>query len=189
MSKFNKFDILDTPISSLKIIQRHPLNDQRGYLERFFCKDELKAIVHEKNIQQINHTLTKTRGTVRGMHFQIQPYSEIKLVSCLKGEVYDVAIDLRQDSPTFLSYYAEILSDNNYKTLYIPEGFAHGFQTLSDDCEMLYLHTNVYVASAERGLNALDLRVNIQWPLLITERSPRDISREMLLCDFKGITI
>ena len=97
--------------------------------------------------------MTASRGTVRGMHFQHPPHAETKFVSCLRGEVFDVAVDLRNGSPTFLHWHAEILSADNHRTLVIPEGFAHGFQTLSDDCEMLYFHTAAYNPEAEGGLN------------------------------------
>ncbi|EKD91627.1 MAG: hypothetical protein ACD_29C00465G0011 [uncultured bacterium] len=185
----NRFDVLNTKISSLKIIQRKILSDDRGYLERLFCFEELRTVIAEKNIVQVNHTLTKTRGIIRGMHFQIPPHAEIKLVSCLKGEVFDVAIDLRKNSPTFLSHHAEILNENNYKTFLIPEGFAHGFQTLADDCEMLYFHTSAYCKEAERALNALDPRLNISWPLPLTFRSERDESHPLLTQDFTGVLV
>ena len=185
----NRFHIHNTPISELKVIQRNPLHDSRGYLERFFCQEELGPILQKRNIQQINHTATKKAGTVRGMHFQISPYCEAKFVSCLKGGVFDVAIDLRKNSPTFLSCHAEILTDSNCKTMYIPEGFAHGFQALSDDCEMLYFHTNVYFSKKERGVNALDPQFNIKWPLPIAFRSERDIAHPILDGNFAGISL
>ena len=130
-----RFDILNTSIAGLHLVQRKPIGDSRGYLERLFCAEELYNLIPGKNIKQVNHTLTKNVGTVRGMHFQRPPYAETKLVSCLRGEVFDVAVDLRHDSPTFLHWYGERLSAENHKTLVIPEGFAHGFQTLTDDCE------------------------------------------------------
>lgn len=185
----NYFSIIDTALASLKLIQRKPLSDHRGYLERLFCNEAFRFMMPEKNITQINRTLTKTRGTIRGMHFQIPPYAETKLVTCLKGEVYDVVIDLRQDSQTFLSHHSEILTENNNKTLFIPEGFAHGFQTLSDDCEMLYFHTENYYSDAERGLNALDPQLDIRWPLPITFRSERDTLHSLLTENFRGISI
>lgn len=185
----NHFNIVNLAIPPLKLIERIPFDDQRGYFERIFCKDILKEIIQEKNIVQINHTYTKYRGTVRGLHYQLLPFAEIKLVSCLQGEVYDVAIDLRVGSPTFLHHYAEVLTASNYKMLLIPEGFAHGFQTLTNDCEMLYLHTNYYSAEFERGINALDSRLNIRWPLPITNRSSKDIAYAMVSKNFKGITI
>lgn len=182
-----RFDILDMPIQGLRLLQRKPIGDDRGYLERMFCSEELKSLIPEKNIVQITHTLTAKFGTVRGMHFQHPPYAETKLISCLRGEVFDVAVDLRHGSPTFLHWHAEILSADNHKTLVIPEGFAHGFQTLTKDCEMLYLHTVAYRAEAEGGLNARDPRLLIQWPLPIAEQSARDIGHPLVSKDFSGL--
>lgn len=182
-----RFDILATPISCLRVLQRKPIGDSRGYLERLFCAEELQSFISGKHIVQINHTLTATCGTVRGMHFQHPPHAETKFVSCLRGEVLDVAIDLRRKSPTFLCWHAERLSADNHKTLVIPEGFAHGFQTLTDDCEMLYFHTAAYQPGAEGGLNAQDPRLAIQWPLPVVGLSPRDAAHPFLNNDFPGI--
>src|SRR3990167_11349666 len=154
----NHFDIINTPLSSLKIINRKPIHDHRGYFERLFCNEAFQKLILGKPIRQVNHTLTSNRGTVRGMHFQYPPYTETKLISCIRGEVFDVAVDLRKNSPTFLKYHAEILTDSNHKTFVIPDGFAHGFQTLTDDCELLYFHTSPYHKPSEGGLNALDPR-------------------------------
>ena len=123
------------------------------------------------------------------MHFQHPPHAETKFVSCLRGEVFDVAVDLRQGSPTFLRWHAEILSAGNHKTLMIPEGFAHGVQTLTEDCEMLYFHTAAYQPGAECGLNAKDPRLNIRWPEAITELSPRDAAHPLVTEDFSGVTV
>lgn len=185
----NRFDILDTPLQGLKLIQRKPIGDSRGYLERLFCTGDLQALISDKGIVQINHTLTAKRGTVRGMHFQHPPHAEAKFVSCLRGEVFDVAVDLRRGSPTFLHWHAEILSADNHKTLLIPEGFAHGFQTLTEDCEMLYCHTAAYQPGAECGLNAKDPRLNIRWPEAITELSPRDAVHPLVTEDFSGVAV
>lgn len=176
----SRFDIHDTPLEGLKLIQRKPIGDTRGHFERLYCSDELQALIPGKGIMQINHTLTASRGTVRGMHFQRSPYAETKFVSCLRGEVFDVAVDLRQGSPTFLQWHAEILSADNHKTLVIPEGIAHGFQTLAGDCEMLYFHTAIYQPGAEGGLNAQDPRLAILWPEAITELSPRDATLPLI---------
>lgn len=184
-----RFDILDTPLAGLRILQRKPMGDSRGYLERLFCSEELQALAPGKHIAQINHTLTASRGTVRGMHFQRPPHAEIKFVSCLRGEVFDVAVDLRDNSPTFLRWHAEVLSADNHKTLVIPEGFAHGFQTLTDNCEMLYFHTHTYQTDAEGGLNAQDPRLAIQWPLPIGGVSPRDVGHPFLDENFFGMTL
>jgi dTDP-4-dehydrorhamnose 3,5-epimerase len=185
----SRFTIGKTSIDGLHVIQRKPIGDERGYLERMFCSDELKSIIGERSIVQINHTLTAKAGTVRGMHFQHPPHAEMKLVSCLRGEVFDVAVDLRRDSPTFLQWHAEVLTEANHKTFVIPEGFAHGFQTLTDDCELLYLHTAAYAPDAEAGLNALDPRLAIAWPMPITERSPRDQQHAMPTSEFPGLSL
>ncbi|MBE0619360.1 MAG: dTDP-4-dehydrorhamnose 3,5-epimerase family protein [Burkholderiales bacterium] len=184
-----RFDIVDTPLQGLRILQRKPIGDSRGYLERLFCAEELQALIPGKGIAQINHTLTAKRGAVRGLHFQHPPYAETKFVSCLRGEVFDVAVDLRRGSSTFLRWHAEMLSADGHNTLLIPEGFAHGFQTLTDECEMLYFHTAAYRSEAEGGLNAQDPSLAIRWPLAITELSPRDATHPMLTPDFSGMTV
>jgi dTDP-4-dehydrorhamnose 3,5-epimerase len=148
----SRFDIFDTPLKGLNLIQRKPIGDSRGYLERLFCAEELQALIPGKGIVQINHTMTAKHGSVRGMHFQHPPHAETKFVSCLRGEVFDVAVDMRQGSPTFLHWHTEVLSASSHKTLMIPEGFAHGFQTLCDDCELIYLHSRAYTPGAEAGL-------------------------------------
>ncbi|MDR2186446.1 MAG: dTDP-4-dehydrorhamnose 3,5-epimerase family protein [Azonexus sp.] len=183
-----RFEIQKTPLSGLNVIVRKPMGDSRGYLERMFCMDDLEEILGKRQVVQINHTLTQAKGTVRGMHFQYAPHAEMKLVSCLRGEVFDVAVDLRKNSPTFLHWHAELLSADNHKTLAIPEGFAHGFQTLTDDCELLYLHTASYAPNAEAGLNPQDARLVIQWPLPIAEMSPRDATHPAIAADFEGVT-
>ena len=136
---------------------------------------------------QINHTLTRRRGTVRGLHFQNPPHAEDKLVSCLRGSVFDVGVDLRQGSATFLHWHGEILSADNGRGLLIPRGFAHGFQTLEDDCELLYLHSSAYVPKAEGALNARDPRLNIHWPLEFTDISERDTNHPPITHEFTGI--
>jgi len=185
----SRFAIEKTPIDGLHVYHRQPIGDERGYLERMFCSEELQSIIGSRKIIQINHTKTAKAGIVRGMHFQYPPYAEMKFVSCLRGEVFDVAVDLRQESPTFLKWHAETLSQNNHKTFMIPEGFAHGFQALSDDCEMIYFHTATYIQEAEAGLNALDARLAIDWPLTAIERSLRDQQHLMLTDDFVGIRL
>jgi dTDP-4-dehydrorhamnose 3,5-epimerase len=185
----SRFEILDTPLQRLKLIQRKPIGDDRGYLERMFCAEELESPVLGKCIVQINHTLTAKRGTVRGLHFQYPPHAETKVVSCLRGEVFDVAVDLREGSPTFLHWHAEILSAGNHKSLLIPEGFAHGFQTLTEDCELLYFHTAAYQPSAEGGLNARDPRLNIRWPTAVTELSARDAAYPLVTKERIGVAV
>ena len=177
----------DTALSALKVIQRKPLTDERGYLTRIFCAEELAKAGWRAPVAQINHTLTRKRGAVRGMHFQFPPHCEVKLVSCLRGVVWDVAVDVRAGSPTFLSWHGEELSPDNSCALLIPEGFAHGFQTLTDDVELMYLHSVAYSAQSEGGLNPRDPKVGIEWPLAISGESLRDQRHAMLTDDFQGV--
>lgn len=183
----NKFIIHSTPIDNLKLIEQMPKKDERGFFKRIFCQNSLSSLIQGKSIVQINHSLTLKKGTVRGLHFQKPPHAENKIVSCLKGKVWDVAVDLRKGSKTFLHYHAVILSEDNFNSYLIPEGFAHGFQTLTSNCEILYFHTTDYNRESEDGLNALDHRISINWPEQITERSKRDTELSMLSADFKGI--
>ena len=183
----SSFEIQKTKIRGVSVLKRLPLKDSRGFFERLYCTRELSLLLNGKSIVQINYTMTKRSGTVRGVHFQHNPFAEIKVVNCIKGKAWDIALDLRKGSPTFLQYHAEILSDDNHKTLVIPEGVAHGFQTLSDDCEMIYFHTKEYNSEAEGALNAKDPQLNIQWPLNIADISDRDRSHAMINESFEGV--
>ena len=185
----SRFEITDTLLDGLKVLQRNPIEDSRGYFCRFFCAEELLPAGLRKPIAQINHTHTRKAGAVRGLHFQHPPHGEVKIVSCLKGEIFDVAVDLRQGSHTLLHWYAEILSDKNFKSLLIPEGFAHGFQTLTDDCELMYLHSESFHPESEGALNIADSRLAIHWPLEITEISDRDRQHPFIDTNFQGILL
>ena len=183
----DRFNVSDTEMEGLKIIQRNLIRDERGYFERLYCLKEFAAMIPQKIIVQINHTHTVKQGVVRGMHFQHSPHCDAKFVSCMRGKVFDVAVDLRHSSPTFLQWHAQILSADNHTSLLIPEGFAHGFQTLEDNCEMLYFHTAEYRPTTEGAINAQDPKLDICWPQVITEMSERDIAHPMLSHDFKGL--
>jgi dTDP-4-dehydrorhamnose 3,5-epimerase len=185
----NRFTVTDLTLGGLKLIERQRLGDARGFLSRLFCVEELAVAGWNKSIAQINHSYTAQRGTVRGMHFQRPPHAEMKLVSCIRGEVWDVAIDVRADSETFLRWHAERLSADNGRALLIPEGFAHGFQTLTTDVELLYCHSAAYMATAEVGLNAKDQILGITWPLDIAEMSSRDAQHPMLAHGFAGVEV
>ena len=161
-------------------IQLDPINDERGWFARYFCKKEFSTIGHEKEWVQMNHSFSLKKGTLRGMHFQKPPHSEVKLVRCIQGSVFDVIIDLRKDSPTFLKWFGTELSAENKLMMYIPEGFAHGFQTLEDNSGLLYMHTAYYSPEAEDGLRYNDPQVNISWPLEISEISMRDTNHDLL---------
>lgn len=185
----SRFDFISTPLTGLTLVQRKAIEDHRGFLSRFYCSVEFHAAGINKPIAQINHTLTRKKGAVRGLHFQQPPHTEAKLVSCLKGEIWDVAVDIRRDSPTFLHSHGEILSAENRKSLLIPEGYAHGFQSLTEDCELIYLHTVAYHSEAEWALNVSDPTLNIAWPLPIQDISERDRNHPFIGEDFLGIVL
>jgi len=128
-------------------------------------------------------------GAVRGMHFQYPPYAETKIVTCLKGEIFDVAVDIRSHSPTFLQWHSEVLSSENHRSLLIPEGFAHGFQTLTDDCEILYLVTAPYASSFEGGLHPEDPAVSVKWPCKISQISEKDSAHRYITESFVGVSL
>jgi dTDP-4-dehydrorhamnose 3,5-epimerase len=180
--------ILSTPFKDAYVLMTDPFEDERGRFTRVFCRRELEQIGHCKEIVQINHSLTKNRGALRGMHFQRPPKSEIKIVYCLRGSVFDVMIDLRRNSPSFLHWHAEILSPDNRRIMYIPEGFAHGFQALEDHVELIYLHTEFYSPEHEAGLRYDEPRVGVRWPMPIRDISGRDRSYTLLDSDFEGIS-
>lgn len=154
-----------TKIEGLYIIEPELKSDERGYFTRIFCKEELAKIGLNFNIVQISQSLTKRKGTIRGMHFQKEPKAEDKIIQCLRGAIYDVAIDLRKDSPTFGKWVAEELNEDNKKMLLIPKGFAHGFQTLTDNCEVQYFMSEFYTSKYANGVRWNDLFLNIKWPV------------------------
>jgi len=176
-----------TSLAGSYIIDLELRSDDRGWFSRYYCKDEFKKIGHTKEWVQMNHSVTNKKGSIRGMHFQLQPYKEIKMLRCINGSVYDVIIDIRKGSDTFLQWIGVELSAENKKMVYIPEGFAHGFQCLEDNCELLYHHSEFYKPGAESGIKYDDPLVNIKWPLPLTVISPRDEQHAYLDENFKGI--
>ena len=187
MTTTRRLSLRPTPLDGLAIVERHVDQDERGTFSRLFCAAELIESGREPfAVAQINHSVTQRAGAVRGLHFQRPPHSETKLVSCLHGAVFDVAVDLRRGSPTFLQWHGEVLSRENRRAALIPKGFAHGFQTLEPDCELLYVHSRPYVADAEGGLDATDPALAIAWPLPFADVSARDRSHPPLAPDFAG---
>jgi len=184
----SRFEVTPTPLPGVSLIKRQRLGDHRGFLARLFCAEELATAGFDEPIAQINHTCTQRQGTVRGLHYQRPPHAEIKLVSCIRGQVWDVAVDLRQGSPTFLHWHAQVLSADNALALLIPKGFAHGFQALSDDAELLYCHSAAHAAQAESGLNPQDERLAIAWPLPVAEMSARDAGLARIATGYQGVT-
>jgi dTDP-4-dehydrorhamnose 3,5-epimerase len=186
-----KFAFEPTPISGVSLGQVLSLADHRGYFERVYCHDLFEKILGRSfPIKQINRSMSRIVGTTRGLHFQWPPCAETKIVSCPAGRLFDVAVDLRRGSPTYLQYFSAELSAENKKFLVIPEGFAHGFQTLAPDTEILYLVTAEFSVSHDDGVNPEDPAVNIDWPLEISLRSKKDTDR-MFLSDrnFSGIDL
>lgn len=183
----SRFRFTPCSLDGVQRIDRSRVGDARGFLARLYCADEFAAAGVALSIAQINHTHTRQRGAVRGMHFQRRPHAEAKLVSCVRGQVFDVAVDLRAGSPTFLQWHGESLSEDNGRALFIPPGFAHGFQTCTDDCELVYLHSAAYRPEAEGAVHALDPRLAIAWPLPIAEMSARDQAHLFLTNDYPGL--
>ena len=179
--------IRPAPLAGVMVVERTSFDDQRGAFTRCYCERELKEIMGARRIVQINHSRTRAAGAVRGMHYQRPPHAEMKLVRCLAGRVWDVAVDLRAGSPTFLRWHAEELSAGNTRMLVIPEGCAHGFQALEEDSTLLYLHTEFYAPEFEGGVRHDDPRLGIPWPLPPTDISERDRGHPQLTRDFAGI--
>ena len=175
--------------TGLCVITRDLFKDDRGQFSKPFSSELLAEAGWDKPIAQVNHSHTLRRGTVRGMHFQRPPHQEMKLVSCIRGEVWDVAVDLRASSPNYLKWTARILSAENGQSLLIPEGMAHGFQTLSDEAELVYCHSAPWVKEAEGGLNPLDPALAISWPLAINLMSKKDAAFALVDQNFKGIRL
>lgn len=165
-------------LNGLYLLETEPFKDHRGQFARLFCARELAEIGLDKPIAQINHSLTRAKGAVRGMHFQLPPHAEVKIVRCLRGTCFDVAVDLREDSPTFLRWHGEILTGENNRSLLIPEGFAHGFQSLEPDTELLYFHTEFYTPDSESGVRYDDPAIGIEWPLPVCDISEKDKSHK-----------
>ena len=182
-----RFSARETPLEGLLVIQREKLSDERGFLSRLFCASDLAAFGWQGPIAQLNETATALKGTVRGLHFQRPPHAEIKLVTCTRGRILDVAVDLRENSPTFLQHFAVELSEDNACSLLIPKGFAHGFQALTDEVRMIYAHSAPYAASAEGGLNPRDPALSIDWPLPVAGLSPRDAAHPFVSGDYRGV--
>jgi dTDP-4-dehydrorhamnose 3,5-epimerase len=169
-----------TPLEGAYIIDLVRLEDERGFFARSFCQDEFRARGLRSTIAQCNVSWNRRRGTLRGLHFQAAPHEEAKVVRCTQGAIWDVIVDLRTSSPTRLHWHAVELDANNRRALYIPEGFAHGFQTLADNSEVLYQMSELYHLELARGVRWDDPRLSIRWPLPDPILSERDRSYPLL---------
>jgi dTDP-4-dehydrorhamnose 3,5-epimerase len=161
-------------IKGVYIIEPEKHEDDRGFFERRFCKKEFVDAGIDVHIVQINRSRSNATGTIRGLHYQTFPMEELKIVQCLRGMIFDVAVDLRKDSPTYLKWHSEILSEDNGKLLCIPKGCAHGFQTMYDNSEILYFTDQFYSREHERTVNYSDPVINIDWPLPVSFISEKD---------------
>jgi len=181
--------IHSTPIIDLVVAESKPFKDERGAFGRLFCEQELSPFIGHRKIVQINHSCTEVVGAVRGLHFQHAPHAEMKLVRCLKGKVWDVAVDLRPQSPSYKRWYAQELSPQNSFMMVIPEGFAHGFQVMEAGSELLYMHTAYYKPESEGGVRHDDPALGINWPFPVTDISARDSSHAYIDTRFRGIIL
>ena len=182
-------NIHPTPIADLVMAESKSFKDERGAFARLFCEQAFSSVLGGRKIVQINHSCTETLGAVRGMHYQHAPHAEMKLVRCLKGRVWDVAVDLRPKSPSYKRWYAKELSPQNAYMMVIPEGFAHGFQVLEAGSELLYLHTASYKPESEGVVRHDDPALGIVWPLPVTHISLRDSSQAYIDTSFRGIVL
>ncbi|MBW8784964.1 MAG: dTDP-4-dehydrorhamnose 3,5-epimerase [Novosphingobium sp.] len=178
-----------TSIPGVVVVTSTRRSDARGEFARLFDAEVLAEIHGERPIVQVNRSVTRAPGALRGLHFQRAPHAEAKWVRCLRGRVWDVAVDLRRGSPTFLGHAAVELSAERMNALFIPEGCAHGFQVLEPDSELLYLHTAPYVPAAEGGLRWDDPALAIDWPLAVSDISERDRAHPLLSPAFEGLPV
>lgn len=183
----NSFVAMPTPIDGAFVLERKRREDSRGFLERLGGADEIAELAAGFVISQVNRTLTHNMGTVRGLHLQLPPSSEVKIVTCLRGEVFDVIVDLRGGSPTFGHWWGVQLGGDGLDSVLVPMGCAHGLQTLTPDVEMLYQHSAVHDAANEAGLNPLDPELAVEWPISVAELSPRDRDEARTLESFRSI--
>lgn len=164
----------ETPLRGAFVIELEPRSDERGFFARAFCQNELAEHGLVNGITQANTSYNFKQGTLRGMHYQVPPHAEVKMVRCIAGAIYDVIVDIRNESPTYLEWFAIELSAANRKMFYVPQGFAHGYQALTDDSEVLYLVSEFYTPNAERGVRWNDPAFKIEWPIANPILSPKD---------------
>jgi dTDP-4-dehydrorhamnose 3,5-epimerase len=178
-----------TPLKGAFIITPDLIEDERGFFSRVFCRREFEANGLNPNLVQCNISFNKQKGTLRGMHYQLPPHAETKLVRCTAGAIYDVIIDIRPGSPVFRQWFATELTSTNRHILYVPEGFAHGFQTLADNTEVYYQHSAFFSPGHQRGLRFDDPAFKIAWPLAVSAISDRDGNHALIDEHFAGMRL
>lgn len=186
----NKLTITPLRLQGTYLVETNPFEDARGIFARFFCQKEMEKLLQGKQIVNVNYSKNYRKGAIRGLHFQLPPYSELKMPRCIKGKVLDLFVDVRKHSPTFLEWDAVELSEQNMRMVVVPEGFAHGFQSLEDDSELMYLSTQFFSGEYERALNIKDPRLSIELPMDISDISERDSNHPFINdSNFKGIVV
>lgn len=170
-------------------IDVQPFQDSRGFFTRTFCEKEFAEQQLVQHFVQANHSGTEGVGVIRGMHFQHAPFCEVKLVKCVQGSIYDVIVDVRAGSPTYLQWFGAELSAENKRMMYVPRGFAHGFQTLSEYSEITYMVSEFYNKESEGGIKYDDPKVNIKWPLPVSLVSDKDMNITYIDNHFKGVIL
>jgi len=178
-----------TRLNGLYTIDTAPTVDTRGSFVRTYCDDEFVVIRSNLHWKQSNLSTTQGKGSIRGMHFQYPPAAEVKLIRCLRGKVLDVAVDVRHGSPTFLQWEAVELAENNNRMMFIPEGFAHGFQILTDEAQLLYMHSAAWSPALEGRLRFDDPRIGVRWPLPVDHVSDRDLGTPLVDDHFTGVDL
>jgi len=186
----NKLKITPLKLEGTYIVESNSFKDSRGVFSRYFCRKELEKILNGKDIVNVNFSKNYRKGAIRGLHYQEMPFAEIKLLRCIKGSILDVFVDLRQGSKTFLQWDSVEISAENQKMVVIPEGFAHGFQSLEDDSEIIYLSTEHFLPNHEHALNIKDPLIGIELPLPISDISERDMNHNLIdLSTFLAVKI
>lgn len=166
----------ETSLAGAFVIEPELIEDERGFFARSWCQGEFAEHGLDIDISQCNVSWNKTQGTIRGMHYQAHPHGEAKVIRCTRGSIFDVIVDIRQDSLTCGKWISVNLSSDNHRMLYVPQGFAHGFQSLCDDCEVFYQLSASYHSESAAGLRYDDPAIGIDWPLEVTAVSSRDLS-------------
>lgn len=164
-----------TILPGVFIIEPEPIPDHRGFFARVFCREKFQQLGLSSDLDQCSVSFNKRQGTLRGMHYQMDPFGEVKIIRCTMGAIFDVILDLREDSPTFKQWIGIELSSKNRKMLYVPEGLAHGFQTLEDETEVFYQMKGAFVPSAARGVKWNDPSFSIAWPIPVEVISEKDM--------------
>lgn len=168
------FEIVNTEFDGLHLLHGKINRDERGLFERLYCESSLRCILENREIVQVNHSFTQQKGTARGLHYQRSPFEEMKIISCTAGEIFDVVLDLRPGSQTYGKSFSITLTGDTPFHLVVPEGFAHGFQTLTKNVHLIYFHTAPFVQEAQAGFSVLSDEVRGLWPIAVTRISSRD---------------